>query len=75
MKDQAVVHKGPNNYGASVPDLPGVYAFGDTLEEMRELLAGAIDIHIRALVADGEHVPEPTHIELLDVALPETKLV
>ena len=49
-----------SNYCASVPDLPGVGACGETLEETRRLIQEAIDLHIRGMAADGEAVPEAT---------------
>ena len=49
-----------SNFCASVPDLPGVGACGDTLGEAKRLIQEAIDLHIRAMIADGEAVPEPT---------------
>lgn len=70
MNYQVLFEGGPTGYSALVPDLPGVYAAGETLDKTRELIAGAIDMHIRALVADGEPVPEPTHFELHEVAVP-----
>jgi len=48
MKYPVVISRGPTSYGAMVPDLPGVYAVGETAEETRELIAGAIVMHIRA---------------------------
>ena len=41
MKYPVVISRGPTSYGAMVPDLPGVYAVGETAEETRELIAGA----------------------------------
>jgi predicted RNase H-like HicB family nuclease len=52
-----------------VPDLPGVYAVGETANETRERIAGAIDLHIRGLIADGEPVPQPSVAELVEVAI------
>jgi len=53
-----------------VPDLPGVYAVGETAEETRELIAGAIVMHIRALVADNEPVPEPSiGMQLIEITI------
>jgi predicted RNase H-like HicB family nuclease len=49
-----------SNYCASVPDLPGVGVCGDTLDETKKLIQEAIDLHVAAMVADGEPVPEPT---------------
>jgi predicted RNase H-like HicB family nuclease len=69
MTYEVMIHRGPNSVGASVPDLPGVFAVGESIEEVRELIAGAMDLHIRALIADGETVPEPTHAEIVEVAV------
>ena len=71
MKYAVVLIKGPTGYNALVPDLPGVYAAGKTLAETRELVTGAIDMHIRALIADNEAVPEPSSLstELIEVAV------
>ena len=49
-----------SNFCASVPDLPGVGVCGDTLAETKKLIQEAIDLHIRAMIADGDLVPEPT---------------
>jgi predicted RNase H-like HicB family nuclease len=68
MKYQALIVKGPTSYGAMVPDLPGVYAVGETAQETRERITGAIDLHIRGLIADGEPVPQPSIAELVEVA-------
>jgi predicted RNase H-like HicB family nuclease len=69
VKYQVVIVKGPSSYGAMVPDLPGVYAVGKTANETRERIAGAIDLHIRGLIADGEPVPPPSVAELVEVAI------
>jgi predicted RNase H-like HicB family nuclease len=49
MKYAVVYDKGPTSYGASVPDLPGCFAGGSTLEKTRERIAGAIAMHIEVL--------------------------
>jgi predicted RNase H-like HicB family nuclease len=41
-----------------VPDLPGCFAIGDTLEETERLIREAIPFHIKGLLADGDPVPE-----------------
>lgn len=46
--------------GAYVPDLPGVIAAGDSVEEVIELMREAIPFHIEGLRLDGDPVPEPT---------------
>jgi predicted RNase H-like HicB family nuclease len=72
MRTYAVVFErgGENeeNWGAWVPDLPGCISTGDTLEEAKENIRDAIDLHIRGMIEDGEPVPEPSVVELVDVA-------
>lgn len=60
MEYIVIFEKGENSYGASVPDLPGCIAVGETLEEVRELIAEAIAFHIEGLREDGEVVPPPS---------------
>ena len=70
MKYPVVITQGPTSFGAIVPDLPGVYAVGETMEETRDLIAGAIVMHIRALVADNEPVPGPSiGMQVVEVAI------
>ena len=49
MEYVVIFEKGENNYGAYVPDLPGCAVVGETLEEVRRLIAEAIDFHIEGL--------------------------
>ena len=51
---------GSTNYSAYCPDLPGVVATGDTVEECAAEMADAIAFHIEGMQADGESVPAPT---------------
>ncbi len=61
MKRYAVIiEKGPANYGAYVPDLPGCVAVADSVEELQELIREAIQLHIEAMIEDGDPVPEAT---------------
>lgn len=53
-------HPGSGNYSAYAPDLPGCVAAGDTIEETERLMREAIELHLEAVRADGEEVPEPT---------------
>ena len=45
-------------YTVTVPALPGVATQGETLEEAIAMARDAIRLHIEALTADGEPVPE-----------------
>ncbi len=59
MRYAIVIETGESNYSAYVPDLPGCVAVGDTLEETRREIQGAIEFHIEGLRADGLLVPKP----------------
>jgi predicted RNase H-like HicB family nuclease len=55
-------------YSAHVPDLPGCAAAGRTRAETLDLLQGAIEMHLRAMREDGDVIPEPSQVEILEVA-------
>jgi predicted RNase H-like HicB family nuclease len=59
MKYLIIYEKTATGYSAYVPDLPGCIAAGSTFEETAELMRGAIHLHLDAMRADGEPVPEP----------------
>ena len=62
MKYAVMIEKGPNSYGATVPDLPGCVAVAETLEEVETLIREAVDFHIEGLRQDGLPIPPPTTI-------------
>ena len=69
MKYAVVIECGPTSYGATVPDLPGCVAVGDTLEETQRLIQEAIAQHIELLKRQGKPVPPPqTHVTTVDIA-------
>jgi predicted RNase H-like HicB family nuclease len=69
MRYAIVIEKGATSYGASVPDLPGCVAVGETLEETKELIQEAITLHLEGLRAEGLPIPEPTTLcEYVEVA-------
>jgi predicted RNase H-like HicB family nuclease len=72
MKKYAVIiEKGPNNYGAYVPDLPGCVAVADTPEEVERLIREAIEFHLEGMREDCDPIPEPTtHAIELSVEIP-----
>ena len=70
MKEYAVIFEhGPKNWSAYVPDLPGCVAAAATRDETRALIREAIILHIEALRADGDPIPEPT-TEAMSIAAP-----
>lgn len=62
MEYLVIYEKGPTSWGAYVPDLPGCVAAGQSREEVRQLIEGAIEMHLDGLREDGEPIPEPTAI-------------
>ncbi len=69
MKHTVIIEQGESSWGVYVPDLPGCIAAGETREEAVELIREAIELHIEALVAQGEPVPPPhSFSELVEVS-------
>jgi len=69
MRYAVVIEKGPESYGAYVPDLPGCVAAGDSREKVVRLIQEAIEFQIEGLREAGESVPEPSSsVERVDVA-------
>ncbi|KFK96492.1 MULTISPECIES: type II toxin-antitoxin system HicB family antitoxin [unclassified Serratia (in: enterobacteria)] len=52
-------------YGVSVPDLPGCFSAGDTLDEAILAAKDAINGHIEILVDMGEDIPAASSVEKL----------
>lgn len=68
-KYAVVVERGPNNYSAYVPDLPGCVTTGKTVEEIKTNIREAIELHLEGLMEDGAAVPEPSSVAI-EVELP-----
>ena len=49
-------------FGVVVPDLPGCFSAGDTLDEAIDNAKEAIELWLETVIDDGEAVPEPTSI-------------
>lgn len=60
MRYLVVVEKGPESFGAYVPDLPGCIAAGDSREEVLKLIREAIEFHLEGLKEDGQAIPSPS---------------
>jgi predicted RNase H-like HicB family nuclease len=68
MKYAIIIEKSETGYGASVPDLPGCVAVGETEGEVRLLIREAIEFHLEGLREDGVPVPPPvTQVDYVDV--------
>jgi predicted RNase H-like HicB family nuclease len=59
-----VIHKDPETaYGVTVPDLPGCFSAGDTMEEALANAIEAIECHIEGILLDDENLPLGKAIE------------
>jgi len=71
MKYLVLYERGPTSWGAYIPDLPGCVSVGDTLEEVKQLIREAVEIHLEGMREDGDPIPEPTTLcEYTEVAAP-----
>jgi len=65
MRYPIVIEPGDDThaYGVIVPDLPGCFSAGDTLDEAIVNASEAILLHIEGLLETGQSVPEASPIE------------
>ena len=64
MKYSVVLHKDPqSDYSVTVPDLPGCFSAGNTIEEALSMTKEAIECHIEGMFLDGEITPKLRSIE------------
>ena len=64
MRFPAVVHKDEgSSYGVTIPDLPGCFSGGDTLDEALTNAQEAITGHIETLFMAGELLPKTRPLE------------
>lgn len=64
MKYPIAIEPGDANhaFGVAVPDLPGCFSAGDTLDEAIDNAREAIDLWLETVIDDGDAVPEPRTI-------------
>jgi len=66
MRFPIVIHKErKSDYGVIVPDLPGCFSAGTTLDAAIENAHEAIECHLEGLLLDGDAIPERQSLELL----------
>jgi len=64
MRYPVVIHKDKtSDYGVTVPDLPGCFSAGDTLEDALTQAVEAIECHLEGLLLDGDEIPPVQSIE------------
>lgn len=60
MNYPIVIHKDEDSdFGVVVPDLPGCYTAGSTIDEAMAMAREAIELHLEGLVEEGQAVPKP----------------
>jgi predicted RNase H-like HicB family nuclease len=57
-----IIETGKKNYSAYLPDLPGCIATGKTVEEVRQRMREAIELHLAGMREDGLPIPKPTSL-------------
>ena len=64
MNFPIVMHKDKDSdYGVTVPDLPGCFSAGSTVDEALAMTKEAIELHLEGLIEEGLPVPPPGSIE------------
>jgi predicted RNase H-like HicB family nuclease len=64
MRYPVVIHKEKkSDYGVTVPDLPGCFSAGSTMDEALTMAKEAVELHLEGLVEEGLPIPDPTPIE------------
>ena len=61
MKYAVIIEKGPRNYSAYAPDLPGCIAAAESKEEVCQLIAEAVGLYVEEMRKDGLPLPDPRH--------------
>lgn len=68
MQYAMIIEKGDRNYSAYFPDLPGCVATGQTVEEVKQRMREALELHLCGMREDGLPIPEPSLVEYVDAA-------
>ncbi len=64
MNFPVVMHKDAgSDYGVTVPDLPGCFSAGRTVDEALAMAQEAIELHLEGMIEEGEAIPQPKGIE------------
>ena len=62
MRYAMIIETGKRNYSAYLPDLPGCVVTGKTIEEVRQRMREAIELHLAGMREDGLPIPKPTSL-------------
>ena len=61
-----IVEKGKRNLSACIIGLDGLATTGKTLDDIRKNMKEGLLLHLEGFLGDGDHIPQPLHIENLD---------
>lgn len=59
----AIIHGEPGAYGVSYPDFPGLASGGETIEDALRRSKEGLNLHIEAMLEDGDALPRLRAIE------------
>lgn len=60
MKCLIVYEKSDSGWGAYAPDLPGLGAAAQSLEEVKHLIREAVEFHLKGMRQHGDPIPAPS---------------
>lgn len=67
--------KSDRGFNAYAPDYPGCIAVSETKEEAIRLLNGALKMHMKSMIEDGEELPcDNVHAEIIDVEIIDVEI-
>ena len=70
MEFITILHKAEEGgYWAEVPELPGCYSQGETVEESLNNIREAIESHIQVLIKEGEELPPESEVIISKVKI------
>jgi predicted RNase H-like HicB family nuclease len=52
-----------SDFGVDFPDFPGCVSAGVTLDEARDMGQEALELHVAAMIEDGDELPLPSSLE------------
>lgn len=65
MRYPVVIHKdADSDYGVTIPDLPGCFSAGASVDEALDGAVEAIACHVEGLLIDAEDIPMPVAIDV-----------
>ena len=65
MRWPIIIDKDDNSdFGVTVPDLPGCFSAGTSFEDAVDQAKEAIELHLEAMLEDGEDIPMPSEMSI-----------